>query len=59
MAGAAEARKGLSYRRTWWLSFVGLWSRGMMFIGPLLILAGMGLTSLSRNQFYDVYSKEE
>ena len=59
LAGAAEARKGLSYRRTWWLSFVGLWSRGLMFIGPLLILTGMGLTSLSRTQFYDVYSKEE
>ncbi len=59
LAGAAEARKGLSYRRAWWLSFVGLWSRGMMFVGPLLILSGMGLASLSKTQFYDVYSKEE
>ena len=58
-AGSVEARKGLSYRRTWWLSFIGLWSRGMMFIGPLMILSGMGLVSLSRNQFYDVHSKEE
>jgi len=33
------------------LAFVGLWSRGMIFVGPLLILLGMGLVTLSKEQF--------
>ena len=31
----------------------------MIFVGPLFTLSGMGLVGLSRNQFYDVYSKED
>ena len=59
MAGSLEARKGISYRKTWWLSFLGLWSGGMMFVGPLFTLSGMGLVGLSRGQFYDIHSKED
>jgi hypothetical protein len=59
IAGALEANKGGSYRKTWWLSFLSLWSGGMIFVGPLFTLSGMGLVGLSRNQFYDVYSKED
>ena len=33
------------------LAYLGLWSQGLMFIGPLLILMGMGLAYLSRGQF--------
>jgi len=49
--GGVEAYRGNSYRRSWWFSFLGLWSRGMIFIGPLLILIGMGLVTLSKEQF--------
>ena len=49
--GGVEAYRGSSYRRSWWLAFLGLWSRGMIFIGPLLILTGMGLVTLTREQF--------
>ena len=49
--GGVEAYRGNSYRRSWWLSFLGLWSRGMIFIGPLLILIGMGMVTLSKEQF--------
>ena len=59
IAGALEANKGTSYRKTWWLAFFSLWSGGMIFVGPLFTLSGMGLVGLSRNQFYDVYSKED
>lgn len=56
--GAIEARKGISYKKTWTLAFLGLWSGGLMFVGPLFTLSGMGLVGLSRRQFYDVHSKE-
>tara|TARA_B100000287_G_scaffold322086_1_gene306003 strand:+ start:1406 stop:2155 length:750 start_codon:yes stop_codon:yes gene_type:complete len=49
--GGVEAYRGDSYRRSWWLAFLGLWSRGMIFIGPLMILVGMSLITLSRDQF--------
>ena len=49
--GGVEAYRGNSYRRSWWLSFMGLWSRGMIFLGPLLILIGMSLVTLSKEQF--------
>ncbi|MAS80364.1 MAG: hypothetical protein CMA28_01920 [Euryarchaeota archaeon] len=49
--GGVEAYRGDSYRRSWWLGFLGLWSRGMIFIGPLLILVGMGLVTLCKDQF--------
>ena len=51
ISGGVEAYRGSSYRRAWWLSFLGLWSRGMIFIGPLLILIGMALITLTKEQF--------
>ena len=51
VSGGVEAYRGKSYRLAWWLSFLGLWSRGMIFVGPLLILIGMALTTLTKEQF--------
>jgi len=53
MVGGLEAYRGDRYRRTWWLSFFGLWSRGMLFIGPMFILLGMGMAHVARDQFTD------
>jgi len=53
MVGGLEAYRGDRYRRTWWLSFFGLWSRGMLFIGPMFILLGMGMVHVARDQFTD------
>jgi hypothetical protein len=53
MVGGLEAYRGDRYQRTWWLSFFGLWSRGMLFVGPMFILLGMGLAHLARDQFTD------
>ena len=53
MVGGLEAYRGDRYQRTWWLSFVGLWSRGMLFVGPMFILLGMGMAHLARDQFTD------
>lgn len=53
MVGGLEAYRGNRYRKTWWLAFFGLWSRGMLFVGPMLILLGMGMVTLSRDQFTD------
>ena len=53
MVGGLEAYRGDRYRKTWWLAFFGLWSRGMIFIGPMLILIGMGMVNLSKDQFTD------
>jgi len=49
--GGIEAYNGKSHFRTQFLSYLGLWSQGLMFIGPLFILMGMGLSYLSRKQF--------
>lgn len=49
--GGFEVFHGKSYRKAWWFSFIGLWSRGGLFIGPLLILIGMSLSSLTKHQF--------
>ena len=49
--GGVEAYNGTSHFRTQLLAYLGLWSQGLMFIGPLLILMGMGLAYLSRGQF--------
>ena len=42
IVGGLEAYNGNKYNRSWWLAFFGLFSRGMIFIGPLLILIGIG-----------------
>ena len=49
--GGIEAYNGRSHFRTQFLAYLGLWSQGLMFIGPLFILMGMGLSYLSRKQF--------
>ena len=53
IVGGLEVYNGDKYRRSWWLTFLGLFSRGMMFIGPLLILLGLGLMYMTRDQFTD------
>ena len=57
--GGLETYNGNKYRRSWWLAFFGLFSRGMIFIGPLLILLGLGLMYMTRDQFTDYYSSED
>ena len=57
--GAIEALRGNSYRRTQWLSGIALFSRGGVFIGPGLILAGMALNRIARRQFEDWNEREE
>ena len=59
VVGGLDAYNGNKYRRSWWLTFFGLFSRGMIFIGPLLILLGLGLMYLTRDQFTDYYSSED
>ncbi len=59
IVGGLEAYNGNKYRRSWWLTFFGLFSRGMIFIGPLLILLGLGLMYLTRDQFNDYHSLED
>jgi len=51
LLGGVEAYNGKSHFRTQFLAYLGLWSQGLMFIGPLFILMGMGLSYLSRKQF--------
>ncbi len=53
LAGAAEARRGKHYRRTQYLCGIALFSRGGIFIGPTLILAGMGMLSATKSHFED------
>ncbi len=53
LAGAAEARRGKHYRRTQYLCGIALFSRGGIFIGPMLILAGMGMLSATKSHFED------
>ena len=51
--GAAEARRGKRYRRTQYLCGLALFRRGGIFIGPMLILAGMGMLSATKQHFDD------
>jgi|TARA_B110000881_G_C18574815_1_gene517871 hypothetical protein len=53
IVGGFEARRGLRYRRTQWICGIGLFSRGGIFFGPLLILLGMALLMLTKSQFSD------
>ena len=51
---AVNARRGTKYRRTQYLAGFSLFSRGFFVFGPFLILCGMGLMILARNEFQDV-----
>lgn len=51
LLGGIEAYNGKSHKRTQIFAYLGLWSQGLMFIGPLFILMGMGLAYLTRGQF--------
>lgn len=53
IVGGFEARRGQKYRRTQWICGIGLFSRGGIFFGPLLILLGMALLMLTKSQFAD------
>ncbi len=53
VVGGFEARRHQKYRRTQWICGLGLFSRGGIFFGPLLILLGMALLMLAKNQFDD------
>lgn len=50
---SVEVRRGARYRRTQYLAGIGLFSRGLIWIGPILILAGMALNTLVKNQYED------
>ena len=50
---SVETRRAKRYRRTQYLSGISLFSRGLILFGPILILAGMGLLALSKEQFED------
>lgn len=56
---AMETLRGNSYRRAQWLSGLALFSRGGVFIGPGLILGGMALNRLAKQQFSDQIETEE
>ena len=50
---SVESRRAKKYRRTQYLAGIGLFSRGLIIFGPILILAGMGLLALTKDQFED------
>ena len=50
---SVEIRRGKKYRRTQYLAGVSLFSRGLIWIGPILILAGMALNSMVKDQYDD------
>lgn len=51
---AVGARRAKRYRRTQYLAGIALFSRGLILFGPTLILAGMVLLIISKDQFEDV-----
>ena len=57
--GAFESRRCKYYRRTQYLCGLALFSRGGVFIGPMLILAGMGILSATKNRFEDIEENED
>jgi hypothetical protein len=57
--GAAEIKRGQRYRRTQYLCGLALFSRGGIFIGPLLILVGMGMLASTKHQFADIEADED
>lgn len=50
---SVEIRRGKKYRRTQYLAGISLFSRGLIWIGPILILAGMALNSMVKDQYED------
>ena len=50
---SVEIRRGKKYRRTQYLAGVSLFSRGLIWIGPILILAGIALNSMVKDQYED------
>tara|TARA_B110000444_G_C18851032_1_gene605638 strand:- start:6701 stop:7543 length:843 start_codon:yes stop_codon:yes gene_type:complete len=50
---SVEVRRAKRYRRTQYLAGISLFSRGLILFGPILILVGMGLLALSKEQFED------
>ena len=53
-----EIKRKKKYRRTQALCWVGLFSRGMIIFGPTLILAGMILVMLNKEDFADQQEME-
>jgi hypothetical protein len=50
---SVEIRRGLHYRRSQYLAGVALFSRGLIIIGPALILLGMVVNVFARDDFED------
>jgi hypothetical protein len=48
---AVDSRKASNYRRTQYLAGFALFSRGFIIFGPFLILCGMGLMILAKDEF--------
>ena len=51
ISASVSGYQGKAYRRTQLFAFIGLWSRGGVFIGPFMILLGMAIISSTRVQF--------
>ena len=50
---SVDTRRAKRYRRTQYLAGISLFSRGLILFGPILILVGMGLLTLTKEQFED------
>lgn len=50
---SVEIRRAKRYRRTQYLAGISLFSRGLILFGPIMILVGMGLLTLTKEQFED------
>lgn len=51
ISASISAYQGKAYRRTQLFAFLGLWSRGGVFVGPMLILLGMAIVTSTKSQF--------
>ena len=51
LKAAVDARSAKNYRRTQYLAGFALFSRGFIVFGPFLILCGMGLMILAKDEF--------
>ena len=54
-----EIRRAVKYRRTQILCWVALFSRGLIIFGPTLIILGMILLTLNREEFQDYNPEDE